>query len=58
MTSGLHVVYVPLDGPVDGLNLTLADATATLCVTDVDVGVPSGGDAVSRPGGSRGGGRR
>ena len=43
VSSGLHVIYVPVDGPVDGLNLTLADANGTLCVTDVDVGVPVGG---------------
>ena len=41
VTPGLHVVYVDVDGALDGVHLTLADA-GTLCVTNVDVGVPAG----------------
>jgi hypothetical protein len=42
VTPGLHVVYAPVDGPVDALDLTLADVDGTLCVTDVEVGAPQG----------------
>lgn len=44
VSPGLHVVYLQLDGALDTFELTLADADRTLCVTDLDVGVPA--DAV------------
>ncbi|MGZ8742992.1 MAG: hypothetical protein ACXWXO_08725 [Nocardioides sp.] len=42
VSPGLHIVYVPFDGEVDGVTLSLAAAEGTLCVTDLDVGTPVG----------------
>lgn len=41
VTPGLHVVHVQLDGALEDLNLTLA-GPGTVCVTNVDVGIPVG----------------
>jgi hypothetical protein len=37
---GLHVVYFQVDRPMDGVHVTIDDAIATLCVTNLDAGTP------------------
>jgi hypothetical protein len=42
VNPGLHVIYfeVSVEGAVEGVHVALADARATMCVSNVDVGLP------------------